>query len=152
VKSAQAVGTGTELLQRQVEPWDEYVYVCQKSGCSRFFAPWMTDVYTFEEQENWLVAPHREDNDVLVVRCPQHISETALRNSIGFNQSTREWSRQAAEEDAPRNETWSPLTPYPLDPRLLFGDDGRLAVRLTGRNKKVLKRAKDAIHDGHREV
>lgn len=133
------------MFQRPVEAWDEYVYVCQKSGCTRFFVPWMREAYSYEQQTRWLVAPRRGQEQVIVVRCPQHITESALRQTVGYNKETREWAERAKLSDLPDNEAWSPLTPYPLDPRLLFGSDGRLAVSLSGRTSKYLKDAKKNI-------
>ena len=132
-------------FQKQVEPWDEHVYVCQYKECTRFFVPWLTEAYPFDEQARWLVAPLRADNRALVVRCPQHITESALRKSIGYNKENRQWAEISAEEDLPTHEAWSPVTPYPLDPRLLFGDDGKFVGELSPKTANRLRVAKDQI-------
>lgn len=124
---------------------DEYVYVCQMKGCTRFLVPWLPEAYTPEEQDRWLIAPYRHDHDILIVRCPQHISDRALRMSIGTHHTVREWAKTVKEEDRETHERWSPATPYPLDPRLMWTDDGRLSVSLRGRSRVAAQRAKKLI-------
>lgn len=132
-------------FQKQVEVWDEHVYVCQYKNCTRFFVPWLTEAYPYEEQARWLVAALRHDKRVLLVRCPQHITESALRKSIGFNKENRLWAEESAKDDLSTHEAWSPMTPYPLDPRLLFGDNGRVVGELTTKTSSRLRIAKDSI-------
>lgn len=132
------MGLNFPAFQRPVAVWDDYVYVCQKPECTRFFAPWMDEAYPYEEQARWLVASRRTDTDVTIVRCPQHISRKALATTIGYTKENRAWAEQAAEEDLPTHEAWSPLTPYPLDPRLLFGGLS-LAESVSGQAKIKLR-------------
>jgi hypothetical protein len=121
---------------------DEYVYVCQMPGCTRFMVPWLPEAYTPEGQDRWLIAPYRHDLNILVVRCPQHISQRALRWTIGMHHTVMEWAQRVKEEDRETNERWSPATPYPLDPRLMWTDDGRLSVSLKGRSNMAARRAR----------
>ena len=119
---------------------DEYVYVCQARKCTRFMVPWMPEAYTIEEQDRWLIAPHRLDTSFLIIRCPQHINEDPLRRTLGYNRRTREWAARMKEEDRETNDRWSPVTPYPVDPRLLWTDDGHLSVSIRGRSNMAARR------------
>ena len=114
---------------------DEFVYVCQAKNCTRFMVPWLPEAYTYEEQDRWLIAPHRLNHDLLIVRCPQHISTVALRSTIGRHPDHIAWAKQAKIDDAPTHANWSPATPYPIDPRILWTADGRLSYRRRRRRK-----------------
>ena len=52
------------------------VYVCQARGCKRFDTP-----RKFVRRW-WLIAPRKDDPNWLVIRCPQHYTEAALRQTI----------------------------------------------------------------------
>lgn len=126
----------------KVAPGDDYVYVCQMPKCTRFMVPWMPEAYPPEEQDRWLIAPYRHDHDVLIVRCPQHISQRVLRWTIGTHSTVLAWAAQAKEDDRETHEKWSPATPYPLDPRLMWTNDGRLSVSLRGRSNMAARKAR----------
>lgn len=124
---------------------DEYVYVCQQPRCTRFMVPWLLEAYPPEEQDRWLIAPYRHDHEVLIVRCPQHISHMSLKMSIGIHKTTLEWAKKVRLEDKDTHERWSPATPYPLDPRLMWTEDGRLSVSLRGRSNMAARKAKKLV-------
>lgn len=105
---------------------DNYVYVCQKPGCTRFMVPWQLENYTYAEQNRWFIA--RSDEDELFVRCPQHIDEWLFQHTVGNLKKFREWAKKVKELDKETNDLWSPLTPYPLDPKLIFNSDGTLRI------------------------
>lgn len=135
---------GESIVNRHSTTWltftdasefgDDYVYVCQRAHCFRFFVPWLTEAYPAEEQNRWLVG-HDLDTHALVVRCPQHITEHALRRVAGRIKALQEWAQQSQIDDASTAEQWSNMTPYPVDPRLLFHGDGTLR-RMNGRRKR----------------
>ena len=55
-----------------------------------------------DDAEGWLDQPHRERWDVRVVRCPQHISEWALRNTReGRTKANRELLAQGKQMPVP---------------------------------------------------
>lgn len=125
----------------KVQVGDDYVYVCQARGCTRFMVPWMPEAYTPEEQDRWLIAPHRH-NGMLIVRCPQHISHDILKSTIGATKQNIRWMKRSQVDDLPTDRAWSPITPYPLNPRLLWTDDGHLSVRFTGRSNMAVRKAR----------
>ena len=129
----------------KVAPGDDYVYVCQAKDCTRFFVPWLSEQYTIEEQDRWLVAPHKNDLSILIVRCPQHISTSALSATIGATPGNISWAERVKEEDRETNEKWSPATPYPLDPRLMWTSTGRLSVSFKGRSKLAAQAARRIV-------
>ena len=52
--------------------------------------------------EGWLDQPHKDQWDVRVVRCPQHISEWALRHTRqGRTNANRELARRGREMTEP---------------------------------------------------
>ena len=124
---------------------DEYVYVCQMPRCTRFMVPWLPEQYSLEEQDRWLIAPYRHDKDLLIIRCPQHISGVALSRTIGVHHTVRDWALRVKEEDRETNDRWSSVTPYPLDPRLMWTNDGRLSVSLKGRSNMAARRARKLV-------
>ena len=66
--------------------------------------------------EHWLNEPHRFVSGIRVVRCPQHWSEWALRNTkAGRTKEMRERARAAAAQPAP---AFPPhLDPFPTTNR-----------------------------------
>lgn len=133
---ARALGD-SKYLDATVNEGDDYVYVCQRPGCTRFFVPWLPEVYSFEEQARWLIAEDRfREGAPLVVRCPQHISNKAMKYTIGLTPEKRVWRDRMAEEDWPIHQAWSPLTPFPMEPGLLWTEDGHISVPRRGRNGK----------------
>lgn len=66
--------------------------------------------------QGWLVSPHRKQAGVIVVRCPQHWSEWALRNcQEGRTKVMREQMRQAAQMNPPVIPAY--LSPFPTTDR-----------------------------------
>lgn len=64
------------------------------------------------DSEGWLNQPHRGRWDVRVVRCPQHISEWALRNTReGRTNANRELARRGREMEVPPIPVY--LSPFP---------------------------------------
>jgi hypothetical protein len=55
-----------------------------------------------DDAEGWLDQPHRDMIGLRVQRCPQHISEWALRHTReGRTKANRELARKGREEPAP---------------------------------------------------
>lgn len=106
---------------------DDFVYVCQKPGCTRFMVPWQLEQYTYAEQNRWFIT--KDKDDTLYVRCPQHIDEWLFQYTTGNLKKFREWAKKVKQLDKETNDNWSPLTPYPLDPKLLFHEDGTSRIR-----------------------
>jgi hypothetical protein len=66
--------------------------------------------------EGWLDARHRDQWDIRVVRCPQHWSEWALRNTRdGRTKVMRERMREALAMPAPAIPVY--LEPFPTTER-----------------------------------
>ena len=63
------------------------VYICQKCGLA------VAD--SGEVQRTWLIGRHREIKHLLVIRCPQHITEWSMRQTVTGR--TREARAKAAE-------------------------------------------------------
>ena len=87
-------------------------YVCQK--CGRFC------IKGSNEAPEWLVHPHHADADLLVIRCPQHITEWSLRQAgIPRTTKVRRWraltrAKDAALRDTTPQPTWHPF-PFPQE-------------------------------------
>lgn len=65
-----------------------------------------------DQAKFWLDEPHRLDPMVHVVRCPQHWSEWALRNTkAGRTNAMRERMREALQQPAPTFPAY--LDPFP---------------------------------------
>lgn len=61
----------------------------------------------------WLNEPHRLDPAIHVVRCPQHWSEWALRNTkAGRTKVMRARMKEAAQQPEPAFPAW--LEPFPI--------------------------------------
>lgn len=69
-----------------------------------------------EDSEGWLDQPHRNRWDVRVVRCPQHISEWALRHTrAGRTKENRELLRRGKEIPEPPIPPHA--SPFPMQDR-----------------------------------
>jgi hypothetical protein len=65
-----------------------------------------------EVVDTWLISPRRGDNPLgqLIVRCPNHISEWAMRNSTaGRTNRMRERARQGRRMELPERRRFDPL-------------------------------------------
>ena len=87
----------------------DHAYVCGSPGCRRF-------VYIDNEASiDWLIAYHRKlgvvDKSKIVVRCPQHVSEYAMRLAgVKVNERSRQRVRVAkARDDRALMSSTSPL-------------------------------------------
>lgn len=61
----------------------------------------------------WLNEPHRFDDSVYVVRCPEHWSEWALRHTkAGRTEEMRARMREALSQPSPSIPPW--LDPFPM--------------------------------------
>ena len=107
---------------------DEFVYVCQKPECNRFMVPWQPDIYPPVEQNRWFVA--RSQDGVLYVRCPQHIDEWVFSKTAGNIQQLKNWAQKVQKLDKPTADNWDSMTPYPLDPSLVYNTDGTLKIKM----------------------
>lgn len=69
-----------------------------------------------DHADGWLVSPRRSDPGILVIRCPAHISEWALRQSqAGRTKQMRQMMREGAD--------WEPQTKIGVEPVPLFDPD-----------------------------
>jgi len=87
---------GTEVaVQAVVEP-----PVCQVCG----------RVTHWDQTDAWLVSPRRDDQTILIVRCPKHISEWSMRQSVaGRTKANRQKMAEGKQWDEP-----IPLAPAPF--------------------------------------
>lgn len=69
------------------------VFICQH--CGRAAAD------SFEVRSTWLIHPHRNFTDVLIIRCPAHISEWAMRNSSGRTREMRQRALRGRRSPVP---------------------------------------------------
>lgn len=70
-------------------------------------------VTSVDDAEGWLNQPHRHQHGIRVVRCPQHISEWALRHTKeGRSNANRDLARKGAEMPEPPIPPY--LGPFPL--------------------------------------
>lgn len=83
----------------------QVMYVCQARNCRRTAKPsW----YTFRW---WLIATYLRDPDYIVIRCPAHISDWALRQTVlGRSNAARRW---AVEAKAIKLRRTSFIDPWP---------------------------------------
>jgi hypothetical protein len=60
----------------------------------------------------WLVSPKRGDQDILIVRCPKHITEHAMRMTVEGRTAA---NRQKMAEGQGWDEPFPPaLSPFPI--------------------------------------
>lgn len=64
----------------------------------------------------WLVSPRRGDKEILVVRCPKHISEWSLRQSV-------EGRTKASRQKMAEGKQWDEPIPPALSPFPMSGED-----------------------------
>lgn len=85
------------------------------------FKTWATcqlcgEVVASDKADGWLVSPRRSDPSILVVRCPQHISEWSLRQSQAGR--TKAWRLAMAEGRKQKTPGIPPLlSPFPTQER-----------------------------------
>ena len=56
---------------------------------------------TADQTEGWLIAPRWYDATLYVIRCPRHISEWSLRESIGRTAEGRRMMREGKNYPSP---------------------------------------------------
>jgi hypothetical protein len=108
-----------------VKDWGEVpAYICGISGCPRILYAIVGSDPAYPggqpDADDWLVAPTVINwrNAEIIVRCPQHLSKSAL-HAVGRKGLWR-WMEAAQLRDAERRETmtYDWLAPFPLRPEL----------------------------------
>jgi len=100
-------------------------FYCQARRCKRVF-PANPDVYPrrqdrkawYEELGDWFI--YLMDNDVLLVRCPQHIGDNQLQATMGRTNENRSWAKQAKIRDQERRGLTARALPISAD---ILGED-----------------------------
>ena len=80
------------------------VYICQKCGLA------VAD--SGDVQRTWLIGRHRRIGGLLVIRCPQHITEWSLRQTVSGR--TKEQRARAAAGKEIKITRGAYLAPIPI--------------------------------------
>lgn len=67
--------TQRQTAVRPPTPAGERAFVCNNARCRRF------TYLSWDESHDWLIAYRKKDRTKIIVRCPQHITQWALREA-----------------------------------------------------------------------
>lgn len=84
------------------------VFVCGLLQCGRVIYP------SDEQVKDWLIGERVDDPAVLVVRCPQHITERTMKDvGLPRSKANYRWVREVRERDAKLMERGRAPIPMP---------------------------------------
>ena len=108
------------------------VYVCGHPGCGRVVYPNDSTRY------DWLIQDRIDDPAILIVRCPQHVTERTLRYAgVPLEKATFRNVRIAKERDAKRGpDRTVPGLIVPIPPHMLAAVMEHNMHPRNGRKKK----------------